>query len=181
MELNQFSLFHISQNPDIQFFQPRIYSQHSNLEKAVVFGVSIEYLYNYLLPRDCPRISFYALDSSNQADIEKYLMEENSKKVLVIEKKWLPIISNTVLHCYALPIEPFTLWNKEAGYYISQETITPITCISITSILEVLLSYPIELRLVDSLQPLANLLPTTSLHYSMIRLRNANFNIPHRE
>ena len=55
-------LDHVSDVPNIDRFHPRIAPTTTATELGkVVWAVDEEHLHNYLLPRDCPRVTFYAL------------------------------------------------------------------------------------------------------------------------
>ena len=47
-------LFHISAEPGIEVFEPRP-SQYTS--EPVVWAITAERLHNYLVPRDCPRVT----------------------------------------------------------------------------------------------------------------------------
>ena len=50
-------LFHLSEDPDIVEFNPR---PSKYTQDPVVWAVNDEKLRNYLLTRDCPRVTYYA-------------------------------------------------------------------------------------------------------------------------
>ena len=61
-------LFHVSDVSGIQVFEPRM----SRTGEALVWAIEESKLANYLLPRDCPRVTFYAKpDTTKEVDVEK--------------------------------------------------------------------------------------------------------------
>jgi hypothetical protein len=46
-------LFHISEEPGIELFEPRV----SEGRGPVVWAIDADRLRNYLLPRECPRVT----------------------------------------------------------------------------------------------------------------------------
>jgi hypothetical protein len=48
--------FHVSEDGGIQRFEPRV-SAHG---ESLVWAIDGGHLRNYLLPRDCPRVTYYA-------------------------------------------------------------------------------------------------------------------------
>jgi len=61
------TLFHISEDADIKIFNPRPSpSYFEGIRGNVVFAISEKLLHNYLFPRECPRVAFYAGDKTSQ-------------------------------------------------------------------------------------------------------------------
>ena len=56
-------LFHISEEADIQKFEPRS-SEYT--AEPVVWAIDTKRLRNYLLPRECPRETYYAVASTKR-------------------------------------------------------------------------------------------------------------------
>lgn len=52
-------LFHVSEDSGIEVFEPRPAALFPNLG-PVVWAVAESHLVNYLLPRECPRVTFCA-------------------------------------------------------------------------------------------------------------------------
>ncbi len=171
--MNPEKLYHISEDPTIKVFEPRPSpSYFLDIQGDVVFAISDQFLHNYLLPRDCPRVTFYSKDDTTDTDRMLFLPRAH-KYVVVTESKWLPIIKQTTLYCYELPADTFTLLDEGAGYYISYTSITPISVKAITDIETELQRRNVELRIVDSLQTIAKDVSGSSLQFSLIRMRNA--------
>ena len=78
------SLFHISEDPRIREFVPR---QSEVASDTVVWAIDDEHVRNYLVPRDCPRVTYAAGPKTTPADRERFLGE--SAAVLAIEDGWL--------------------------------------------------------------------------------------------
>lgn len=167
-------LFHVSDDPAIATFKPRPSpSAFENVKGDVVFAIAERLLHNYLLPRDCPRVSFYAGPDSDPRDVDHFLGTAAAPYVLAIEKAWIPRIGEATIYLYELPVASFELLDECAGYYMSYEAVTPLGMRAIPDILDELLQRDIELRLVTSLWPLADAVKTSTLRYSCIRMRNA--------
>lgn len=56
----ELSLYHASERPSIVRFEPRPVRAESGLTEEVVWAIDDEHLQNYLLPRECPRVTFYS-------------------------------------------------------------------------------------------------------------------------
>lgn len=165
-------LFHVSDNPNIVCFEPRpVTNPNLGLEGTAVFAINEQLLPNYLLPRDCPRVTFYALPESTPEDVDRLL--GTSRHVVAIESGWLERVVNGRIHIYTLPADTFTIWDKGAGYYISRQPVTPLARRTIDNILLELARHDVEIRILPSLWPLWNAVVNSSLQFSMIRMRNA--------
>jgi hypothetical protein len=165
-------LFHVSDNPDIVNFEPRsIMNPNLGLAGTAVFAISERLLPNYLLPRNCPRVTFYALPESKPEDVERLLGA--SRHVAAIEAGWLERIVNGRIHIYALPADTFTVWDEGAGYYISREPVAPLAMRTVDNMLLELAQHNVEIRILPSLWPLWEAVVNSSLQFSMIRMRNA--------
>jgi hypothetical protein len=139
----------------------------------MVWAVGERLLHNYLLPRDCPRVTFYAGPNSSADDIACHLGTTDASYVVAIESGWLTAVRAGVLYQYALPAETFTAVDVGAGYYISREPVVPLAIRRIDDILGELVGRGIELRVTPSLWKLRDAIGASTLQFSMIRMRNA--------
>lgn len=161
-------LFHVSEHAGIDRFEPRVLE---TFPEPVVWAVDREHLRNYLLPRDCPRVTYYRIPTSTAEDVAKYLGA--SPAVVAIESEWLPRIRDHTLYCYSMPSTTFECIDPGAGYYISRQSVTPDAIKVIRDPIGALRASGAELRTVDNLWPLHDAVATSSLQFSMIRMRNA--------
>lgn len=165
-------LFHISDDPNISYFEPRpVTNPNLALDGEVVFAITKQLLPNYLLPRNCPRVTFYALPESKPEDVVRLL--NNSRHVVALESGWLERVINGRIHIYTLPAATFTVWDEGAGYYISRQPVTPLAMRTIDNMLLELARHNVEIRILPSLWPLFNAVVNSSLQFSMIRMKNA--------
>src|SRR5207249_3850054 len=112
--------------PGIARFEPRPPpSPRPGLEGQIVWAIDRDHLHNYLLPRDCPRVTFYATPASAPADIDRLMAGSSASYVVAIESRWLPEVRRQRLYRYELPPDTFTIHDRGAGYYISREPVTP--------------------------------------------------------
>jgi hypothetical protein len=167
-------LFHISEDPDIQEFTPRPpRAMHQNLPHAVVWAVSDAGLWAYLVPRDCPRIAFYATDTTQAADIERFLDGEPEKRVMAVEAGWLERCLSTMLYRYEFADDNFILFDRVAHYFVSPQIEQPIARITIPNPAMALVGMGAELRIMPELWELRERVFRSSLAWSVIRMRNA--------
>jgi hypothetical protein len=139
----------------------------------VVFAIEERLLHNYLLPRDCPRVTFYRSDKTTPGDEAKFFGESTADFIVIVESAWYQRIKETKLYRYQLPAEHFTLLDECAGYYISYLPATPVSVDMVDDIIAELLTHDIELRFTPSLIKIAEAVSQSSLNYSIIRMRNA--------
>jgi hypothetical protein len=162
-------LFHVSEEAGITRFDPR---KAPGVARPVVWAVDEEKLRNYLLPRDCPRVTFFAQSDSSAADVERFLGSSHS--VVAIESAWLERVRRARLFCYRLPDATFKCIDSCAGYFHSDEAVIPEKVEVINDLLNALSSRGIELRILRSLWPLHDAIAGSTLGFSMIRMRNAS-------
>lgn len=130
-------------------------------------------LQNYLLPRDCPRVCYYAKTDSTQEDIIKYIGNTNKKFMINVEEHWNDRINSVTLYLYEMPSESFELLDSGAGYYVSYKTIKPNSVLKVVELPAELEKRYAELRALPSLKQLAEEISASSLQFSIMRLRNA--------
>jgi hypothetical protein len=167
-------LFHVSEEHGISLFDPRPSpSFFESIKGNVVFAITERLLHNYLLPRDCPRITFYATEKTTADDKEQFFGNSAAEYVVMVESAWYRQIKQTTLYCYEFPPESFTLLDECAGYYISYEPVEPVEVTVISDLTGELLKRNIELRFTPSLIPFVDPVVRSTLNFSLIRMRNA--------
>src|SRR5688572_4970713 len=115
----QSKIFHVSEEPGIEVFHPRPSPQvYEAITGHVVFGINDKLLHNYLLPRNCPRVSFHTLPDSSAEDVTTFFQNSTANFVMVLEEKWQHTLEQTEIFCYELPMENFVLLDEIAGYYV---------------------------------------------------------------
>jgi hypothetical protein len=125
------------------------------------------------LPRDCPRVTYYAHPESDPADVERFFGHTAARYIVAIESRWLDAVRNGRLYCYELPADTFTMINDGAGHYISREPVVPLSMRIVADLLGELAQQDVELRITPSLWPLRDAVLNSTLQFSFIRMRNA--------
>jgi len=168
-------LYHISDKPGIKRFDPRPAPDPSAKQKGLmVWAIDYEHVHNYLLPRDCPRVTFFASKDSDPKDVERLMSGTSAKHVVAIETCWLPEIQKQCLYQYEFNSEGFALVDEVAGYYVSRKPVIPIAETKIDNILAALLEHDVELRIMPSLLKLRETVINSTLGYSIIRMHKAH-------
>lgn len=167
-------LYHISDKPGIKRFDPRPAPSKSVKQKGLmVWAIDYEHLHNYLLPRDCPRVTFFASEDSDPKDIEKLMGGTSASHVVAIEARWLPEVQKQCLYQYEFDSEGFTCVDQVAGYWISRKPVIPIAEAKIDNVLSALLEHDVELRIMPYLWKLRETVINSTLGYSVIRMNKA--------
>jgi hypothetical protein len=161
-------LYHVSEDRGIRRFEPRLSPATAG---PVVWAIHADRLHNYLLPRDCPRVTYYAGPGTTAADAERFLGA--SRAVVAVEAGWLDRLRACRLYLYELPPGTFACADECAGYFVSREGVVPARVQAVDDVVAALLERWVELRLVPDLWPLRDAVVASSLRYSAIRMRNA--------
>ncbi len=161
-------VLHVSEDPDIRRFEPR---PSSLIDGLAVWAIEDARLHNYLVPRDCPRVTFYAVATSTTEDVDRFL--GRSTTVVAIEEAWLERAERCQLYCYHLPADTFESLDRGAGYCISRLPVVPARRDIIDNPLDHIVRRGVELRILPSLWALHDAVAASTLQFSMIRMRNA--------
>jgi hypothetical protein len=161
-------LFHISEESGIGRFEPRP-SEYA--DGPVVWAIDACRLRNYLVPRECPRVTYYAGRETTAADVERFL--GSSPAVVAVESGWLERLRSCRLYCYHLPPETFECLDECAGYFVSRVPVVPARVEVFDDPVAELLKRGVELRFVPNLWALRDAVVASSLQFSLIRMRNA--------
>jgi hypothetical protein len=164
-------LWHMSEDDSIQRFEPRSNSAHDS-DDALVWAIDSEHAPAYWFPRECPRGTFWAVDTTTDADVERFLLGDRSLRVHAVQGDWLAAVRAARVLAYRLPMESFEPYGRAAGYWVSREPVVPLRVVEFGDSLARHADAGIELRVVPSLQRVWRLVADSSLEYSGIRLRN---------
>ena len=167
-------IYHVSDQPGIARFEPRPSpTPHPSAPNPVVWAVADQLLHNYLLPRDCPRVTFYPGPESTPEDVDRLLAGTSASHVVAIESGWLERVRSARLYLYEVPEATFRPIDPGAGYLVSDETVEPIGVEVVDDVLGALVGRGVEVRVMPSLKKLRDAVVASSLKFSIIRWRNA--------
>jgi hypothetical protein len=172
--MSKLRLFHASEESDIRAFEPRpVPSPNTGVEGNAVWAVDETHLPNYLLPRDCPRVSYSAGARTSKEDKQRFLLGASAARVIAVESQWFARIEACQLYLYEFPIEAFELVDAGAGYYISRAPVIPRSVTKMKDLISELLARNLEIRFLPNLCALKEAVVASSLEFSVIRFRNA--------
>ncbi|WP_168121493.1 DUF6886 family protein [Paenibacillus sp. HB172176] len=155
-------LYHFSEEDNITIFHPRVKENRKNMP-PVVWAIDEEHQFTFYLPRNCPRIVYRRSQSVLEEDASRFFGPTTSEIVLTIENRWLSRILQYPLFRYELPASTFTLFDETAGYYISEQEVTPLQKSIIENGLEQLAAMNIDIRFTPDLHPLREKLLQSSI------------------
>jgi hypothetical protein len=164
------ALYHFSEEAGIVAFEPRPAPALGG--QAVVWAIDEAHAPLYYLPRDCPRVTFWPLPTSRAEHVERWFGHVAGRMVIAIEAGWLERVRRTVLYRYVFEEEGFESL-EDHGVHIARRTVAPLRVEPVGDLLEALATSGVELRVCQSLVPLGRAIMRTSLHWSLIRMRNA--------
>lgn len=168
-------LFHVSEKPDIQVFEPRLPTR-VDLDQTVglVWAIDEARLPNFLTPRECPRVAYYIGNQTNDCDKAQFFSSSSTSHALVIENRWFSIMKNTTLYLYEFNANDFILQDDIAGYYVSTTTQYPIERHVLNDLFGELFKRNVEVRITDNLYDIANAVKSSSLNWSLCKMQNSS-------
>ena len=137
----------------------------------VVWAIDGERLRNYLMPRECPRVTYYAGPATTAADKVHFL--GSSAAGVAIEDAWYERLRSCRLYSYHLAPDTFECIDECAGYFVSGVVVAPACVEVISDPVNELRRRGVELRVLPNLWPLRDAVVASSLQFSIIRMRNA--------
>lgn len=164
-------LYHFSEDPAIARFVPRPPLARPEVE-PLVWAIDEWHAPIYFFPRDCPRACFLPLPTTTPEDYARFCATVPARMVIAIESGWLDRVRATRLYRYIMPEETFEDIH-DYGAHVSRETVVPLRVEPVGDLLAALMEAGVELRITPSLVPLGRAIIETTLHFSLIRMRNA--------
>src|SRR5580704_15234176 len=165
------TLFHVSEEASIAVFVPRPSTVCPSLG-SVVWAVAESHLVNYLLPRDCPRVTFCASHGTTDADRERFTLA-GSSRVIVIASDWVERVDSAAMYVYELSAMTFTPHDASAGYWLSRAPVVPVRVSQVAHAPHEIRRRRADLRAVERLKPLQDQVVASTVDYSIIRMRNS--------
>jgi hypothetical protein len=164
-------LWHVSEDGAIGRFEPRANPEHDSPE-ALVWAIDDDHVPAYWFPRECPRATFWAVETTTDEDVERFLTGDRARRVHATEAGWLDLLRGARVFAYLLPPDAFEPYPRAAGYFVSREPVEPLAVEELGDLLARHAGAGIELRIVPALQPLWDRVIVSTLEFSGIRLRN---------
>jgi hypothetical protein len=164
-------LFHFSEDPSITRFTPHV-PRTNPTQRPAVWAIDAAHESLYWFPRDCPRAAAWPRDGGEREHFAA-VFRTSAWRVHAIEAAWVQRMRTTVIHRYSLPADTFEPWEEASGQWVSREVVEPRAVEPLGDLLELHEHSGIELRVVDSLWPMVDLIAAGDWDYSLVRLANA--------
>lgn len=166
-------LFHVSEEKGIEVFEPRL-PVRKDLDPGVglVWALDEKHLPNFLTPRDCPRVTYNAIETTSEEDL-KWFSSKSQQHCVVIEKGWFKKMGETTLYIYEFDPAGFELQDAAAGYYVARTAQRPVAVHVVADLFAALFERNVELRVVDYLWDICREIQNSTLEWSMCRMKNA--------
>lgn len=167
-------LFHVSEEDNIEVFEPRI-PIRDDMDKSIglVWAIDEKRLPNFLTPRNCPRVAYHVGKDTTESDRRKFFTSKSVTYVVVIESDWFEKMKNTTLYLYEFDIDDFVLQDDVAGYYVAKTTQIPKAKYQLNDLFGELIKRNVEIRVVDNLWDIAEEVKTSTLNWSLCRMTYA--------
>ncbi|HEX5480313.1 MAG TPA: hypothetical protein VFY79_11405 [Dehalococcoidia bacterium] len=165
-------LYHFSEHPAITRFQPH-HAATALTDEALVWAIDEWHAPMYFFPRDCPRACFWSGEHTTIEDRDCWFHGVEARIVIAVEGAWLDRIRSATLYCYEMPPATFVLNDRNAGHYVSRQSVEPLRVEPLRDLLAALTDANVELRITPCLGPLWQAVVASSLEFSGTRLRNA--------
>lgn len=166
------NLYHFSEEPNITIFKPRKLDYRIN-EPAQVWAIDEVHAPHYFFPRDCPRVCIWPKEDTTELDLNRFFGHSKTNRIVAIETGWFERVRKGYIYRYVFQPDDFTLYEPNAGYYTTTRTVKPLAVERLDDLLGSLTALGIELRITPSLIPLKQSILSSTINFSMIRMKNA--------
>jgi len=168
------TLLHFSENPDIRLFAPHVPETAAVEDRTpMVWAVDEEHAPGFWFPRHAPRACCWANEKPLSAVGRSLLGLGARSRMHALEGVWLEHMRACRLYAYRFDAAPFALYNRDAGYFATRETIAPLSVEPVGDLLAKHAEAGIELRIVPNLWPVIDAIVESGLDFSIIRKMNA--------
>jgi hypothetical protein len=118
-------------------------------------------------------VTFYRASNTLPSDAERFNAPITGQ-VVVVEETWLERIQTSEVWLYELPNQGFRCLDENAGYFLCQSEVQPVSKTRLTNLPREIASRGAQLRTTATLRSLAAEIAGSTLGFSIIRLHNAS-------
>ncbi|HUO87888.1 MAG TPA: hypothetical protein VMU08_01840 [Rhizomicrobium sp.] len=167
-------LLHFSEDPNITVFRPHIpATANPEDRKPMVWAVDEEHAPGFWFPRACPRACCWSIGKP-LSEIGRTLVGMGANgRMHAVETVWLERMRACRMYVYRFDAAPFRLYNRDAGYFSTEETVAPLSVAPAGDLLALHANANIEFRVVPNLWPVIDAIVASGLEFSIIRKANA--------
>jgi Family of unknown function (DUF6886) len=166
-------VLHFSEDPTITWFEPHL-AKTRQVDEPYVWAVDHARCPDYWFPRQCPRAMAWVTPSTSEDDRLRIIGPGGGDRVHAIEYEWLAAMRSVHLWAYRLPAAPFRPFGEPPHAVVAAEPVAPLGPPEpVGDLLALHAAAGIQLRVLPNLWPFWDVVITTTLGFSGIRLRNA--------
>ena len=165
-------LLHFSEDPNIEVFRPHVPASSPD-NPPMVWTVDAEHAPGFWFPRQAPRACCWSIGKPLSAIGRSLLGMGAGTRMHAVESVWLERMRACRMYVYRFDAAPFALYNADAGYYATKETVAPLSVEPAGDLLALHAAANVELRIVPNLWPVIDAIVASGLEFSIIRKANA--------
>ena len=165
------ALFHFSEDSTITRFIPHV-PRTNPTHVPAVWAIDEEHAPLYWFPRDCPRVTAWPRNPE-EAVAFREAFATDARRVHAIETRWLERVKTATVYRYELDAADFAPWNDASGQWVCAHEVEPLSIAAVGNLLALHRDAGIELRVVQSLWPLHDLVHSDRWDFSTVRMANA--------
>ena len=165
------TVFRYSDDGTLDRFVPHVPSTNPSHPPAV-WAMDAAHSPLHWFPRDCPRISVWANDATQQATLTD-TFGTDATRICAVESRWLDGVRNARVYRYAFDSAPFVPWAEAEGQYISTEVAYPRSVDVLDDLLGMHAGAEVELRITPTLGTLMDRMLASGLPFGFVRIRDA--------
>ena len=165
-------LLHFSEDPNIAVFAPHV-APTAEEKDALVWAVDEAHQPSYWFPRECPRACCWDIGAPLTESGRALLGESTARRMHAIEDAWLARLTACDLFVYRFDPAPFVLHDAPGGFWVSRETVRPLSVAPVDDLVARHAEAGIDLRTVEDFGAIADAIIVSGLGFSIIRRRNA--------
>jgi hypothetical protein len=168
MEEKQIRLYHVSDDPDIAKFVPRITTRTDMQQtKGLVWALEESGIVNFLVPRQCPRVYYRATENTTEEDISRFFAS-SARQGIAIESIWHERMTKASLYIYEFDGAGFYPADGPM-YMVSEHTQIPLSVTKVDNLFERLFERNVEVRILPNLHQLKEAVLQSTLRGGMMR------------
>src|SRR5476649_564689 len=165
-------LLHFSEDAGIEVFRPHVPASSPD-NPPMVWAVDEAHAPGFWFPRQALRACCWSTGKPLTQIGRALLGMGAGTRMHAIESLWLERMRACKMYVYRFDAAPFSLYNGDAGYYSTNETIRPLAVEPTGDLLTLHAAAKIELRIVPNLWPVIDAVVESGLEFSIIRKMNA--------
>ncbi len=163
-------MYHFSDQGGIEIFHPRPPLAHPESE-PMVYAIDEWHQPLYFFPRDCPRVGVWPVETTSEEDRAWFAAQGGQRMILYLDAAWAEVHARAELWRYEFTSGGFEDC-RDHGCWASRASERPIRRERLSNLPQMIENAGCRLVVTDLRATAHELWPATTLHVSMIRMRN---------